>query len=188
MTLDLALRLPWPAMGSSDREAMCLLAREVAAGDPGALARLYDRCARDLHGLALWRTGSALEADDVVQDVFVRLASDPGRLAGTRDPRAYLLSMAHHAAVDRVRQHRPSPQSPLLTTDDPDPTRGLDAERAAAALTSLPPAQREAIYLHHFAGLGFREISAVTGVPTFTAASRYRLGIARLRRALGVRG
>ena len=64
----------------------------------------------------------------------------------------------------------------------------MDADRATAALSQLPTAQREAVYLHHFAGLAFREIGRVTGVPTFTAASRYRLGIARLRRALGAAG
>ena len=53
-------------------------------------------------------------------------------------------------------------------------------------INQLPPAQREAIYLRHFAGCSFAEIGRATGVPTFTAASRYRLGLQRLRRLVGV--
>ena len=53
-------------------------------------------------------------------------------------------------------------------------------------LKDLPPPQREALYLRHFAGLTFAQIGRVAGVPTFTAASRYRLGIRRLRRMMGI--
>ena len=59
--------------------------------------------------------------------------------------------------------------------------RVVDARAASALLSRLPAEQREVIYLHDFADLSFREIGRVVGVPLFTAASRYRLGIGRLR-------
>ena len=67
-----------------------------------------------------------------------------------------------------------------------DPGTAADAARASRLLLGLPPAQREAVYLRHFAGLSVAEVGDVTGVPTFTAASRYRLGIGRLRKLMGV--
>ena len=199
MTRDSSVLAPWPlfAMASprdlapATEEEIRSLADALARGDPSALGRLYDQCARELWGLALWRTGCWADADDVVPDVFVRLACSTGVLAASRDPRRYLLAMTHHAAADRTRRRRDAPlgdggELVVASSDERSPTRRLDARRAAAALALLPPTQRETIYLHHFAGLGFREIGKVTAVPTFTAASRYRLGIARLRRALGV--
>ena len=67
--------------------------------------------------------------------------------------------------------------------------RALDAVAAKnlpPGLRELPAPQREAIYLRHFAGCSFAEIGKATGVPTFTAASRYRLGMRRLRQLTGV--
>jgi RNA polymerase sigma-70 factor (ECF subfamily) len=58
----------------------------------------------------------------------------------------------------------------------------------ARALDGLVEAQREAIVLHLIEGFSFREIGHATGVSLFTAAARYRLGLARLRKNLGPRG
>lgn len=159
----------------------------LAAGDREPLAAIYDRFAAELHALALWRTGSREDADDVVQEVFVRLATTGTDLARVREPRTYLLAMAHRASVDRRRLRRNESIAEVDFVEAPpfEPERAADAERASDALAQIPTAQREAVWLHHFAGLAFREIGKVTGVPTFTAASRYRLGIAKLRDLLG---
>jgi RNA polymerase sigma-70 factor (ECF subfamily) len=160
----------------------------LAAGNLDALDGIYDACAADLFGLALWRTGSREDAADVLQEVFVRLARRSSKLRGVRNPRAYLLAMAHSAAVDVLRERKSTvePDESVLEPVLPDPGTAADAARASRLLRGLPPAQREAVYLRHFAGMSFAEIGNVTGVPTFTAASRYRLGIGRLRNLMGV--
>ena len=159
----------------------------VARGDIDALGPLYDAVASEIFAAALWRTGSRADAADVVQDVFVKIAASPGLLRGVRHARRYLLTMAHRSAIDRGRRAKPevSIDDALIVPVLGDAERSLDAARVTQALRSLPDAQREAIYLHHFAGCSFREVAKITGVPTFTAASRYRLGIARLRAMLG---
>jgi len=161
----------------------------VAAGDLDALAGVYDLIAGNLFGAALWRTGSREDAADVVQEVFVRLARAGRTLSKVRRPRAYLLTMTHRAAVDLLRQRcRTQPvDDALLEPVAPDHEAHADAARLSALVRALPAAQREAVYLRHFAGLSFAEIGAATGVPTFTAASRCRLGLARLRKMLGVK-
>ena len=171
----------------SMEEALVVLFERLASGDVDALGEIYDRWAREIHALAIWRTGGSAEAADVVQEVFVRLATTRARLATVRDPRRYLLAMAHRAAVDRKRMWRrmqPLGQPALLKAASLEPDRQFDAERASRLLLGLPPRQREVIYLHHFSDLSFREIGKVTGVPTFTAASRYRLGMRRLRKLM----
>ena len=159
----------------------------VRSGDLEALDTVWNLVARDLYNLALWRTGSAEDAEDALQDMFVRLARRPLRHDRIRDLRSYLLRMVHNAAVDSARR-REAPvtdDTPELITIDAVDER-IDGRRASALLLRLPPAQREVVFLRHFAGLSFREIAGVCRIPTFTAASRHRLAIARLRGLLGV--
>jgi RNA polymerase sigma-70 factor (ECF subfamily) len=162
---------------------------DLAAGSGSALGRLYDLAASDLYGLALWRTGSADDAADVVHDVFVRLAEQGERLARVKNPKAWLLTVAHRAAVDVTRRRKrrragPLEDCPLLTAAAVDGDRAVDALRASRLLASLPAGQRDAIFLRHFAECSFAEIGAIVGVPKFTAASRYRSGIAKLRKLM----
>lgn len=162
---------------------------DLAAGRPEALAVIWEQCGAAAFSLALWRTGSRDEAADVVQDVFVKLAQTRVELGRVGNPRSYVLAMTHRAAVDRLRRRRPSIEivEALIEAVSPDPGRAIDAGRASRALAGLPAEQREAVFLRHFEELSFAEIARVTGVPTFTAASRVRLGIVRLRRILGVK-
>lgn len=161
----------------------------IAAGDGGGLEVVWAEIADDLYGLALWRTGSVEDAEDAVQEAFVRLARARERLARVRRPRAWLLAVAHRSAVDVVRRRRSTTplddlDTMLVAADDPE--RAAEAGQASRELAMLPPEQREAVYLREMLGLTFREIGVACGVATFTAASRCRLGLARLRRALGV--
>lgn len=172
-----------------EREAWRRLFAEIADGRADALAQLYDLAAGRVYGLAAWRLGSVEDAADVAQDVFVRVAQSADRLRDVVDPRAWLLSVAHRLAVDHVRRRARREaasldERPFLEPPTGDPVRHLEARAATAALARLPGRERAAIYLRHFADCTFAEIGRITGVPTFTAASRYRLGMKRLRRFL----
>jgi len=162
--------------------------RALASGDASALGRIWALCADDLYGLALWRTGCSADAEDAVQDVFVRIARSPGVVALARDPKAYLLTMVRRSAVDLFRRRREvrGVTAPNLLVASNDPGRAADAVRASGLAAQLPPALREVVYLKHFGELTFVQIARVTGVPTFTAASRYRLALGRLRKQMGV--
>jgi RNA polymerase sigma-70 factor (ECF subfamily) len=187
---------PYPAATESDEASSGTdrrwrrLFSDLAAGRTAALDELYDASAARLYGLALWRTGSEEDAADVVQDVFVKVAEQGPKLAGVRNPKAWLLTVTRRAAVDVTRRRRRRPTEnlqacQLLTAADQDLDRRADASKVSASLIELPPAQRLVIYLRHFADCTFSEIGTILGVPTFTAASRYRLGVARLRKLLG---
>ena len=178
--------------GARDPEALRRRFDELAGGRAEALEGIYRAYSDELYGLALWRTGSNTDAADIVQEVFLRLARARDRLAGVRDPLSYLRRIAHRAAIDLHRQRSRRPEHPLtecalVEAAEPMHEQRIDAGRASGLLHRLTPQHREAIYLRHYAGCSFAEIGRATGVPTFTAASRYRLGINRLRRLLGVK-
>lgn len=163
----------------------------IADGRLTALDELYELAATDVYRLALWRTGSREDAEDVVQDVFVRVAEQGVRLARVRHPRRWLLTITHRRAIDLVRQRRrrraePIEEAPLLQAPPDDPDRGIEAGALSRLIARLSDTQREVLLLRHFADCTYADIGRITGVPTFTAASRHRLAIARLRRLLEV--
>ena len=96
--------------------------------------------------------------------------------------------MAHNAAIKIARRRLVAVQveDVVLEPVVSDPGVKVDAARAASIIRRLSPRQCEAVFLRHFVGLTFAQIGDVTGVPTFTAASRYRLGMGRLRKLMGV--
>ncbi|MHC4410218.1 MAG: RNA polymerase sigma factor [Planctomycetota bacterium] len=170
----------------ADRDCLGRLAR----GDADALDELYRRHSTTAWRHALWVTGSPADADDVLQTVFVRLAGGGVDLLSVRSLRAYLGSMVRHEAL---RVSRRAAEGPAETGIDPDallgdaPSGELAAERTllAARIAELPADQREALVLRVYGGFTFREIGRAAGVSTFTAASRFRLALGRLRKALG---
>ena len=161
----------------------------LAEGRLAALDVLYDLASADVFRLALWRTGSREDAEDVVQDVFVRVAEQGPRLASVRHPKRWLLTVAHRRAVDLCRgrsrrQADPLDDVPYLEAMSSDPDRVIDARAVSRLIGTLPAKQREVLMLRHFADCSFAEIGRITGAPSFTAASRYRLAVARLRHRL----
>ena len=179
------------AQREASDERWVRLFEDLSGGDPSALEALYDLAARRLFGLALWRTGSVEDAGDVVQEVFLRVARSHRRLDRVTNPESWLLGVAHHVAVDLIRRRKRDAVEPLdealfLAVPENDEDRAIDARRASRFLSRLPPVQRTAIYLKHFAGCTFSAIARMTGVPAFTAASRYRLGLEKLRRLMEV--
>lgn len=174
---------------SRSRSTWRSLFDDLAEGRTSALEALFDLAVPELYGLALWRTSSAEDAADVVQDVFVRVMEQGRRLAGVKNPKAWLLTVTHRAAVDITRRRRrrraePLEECPFLTVDDDDSERMLDAARASVLLAGLPEMHRDVIYLRHFAECTFAEIGEIVRIPKFTAASRYRNGIKKLRKLM----
>lgn len=156
------------------------------------MERLYDDHAQALFTFLLNFTRNEHDTRDLLQDIFVKLACHPGRLDPARDERAFLIRMAHNAAVDLMRrrglrertreQFEAEPIAPL-TADG-----GTDAREFRAALDvalgHLPPDQRAVVHLRLWEGLTFDQIAKVLAVPLHTAASRYRYGLDKLRARL----
>jgi RNA polymerase sigma-70 factor (ECF subfamily) len=161
----------------------------MAGGDRGAFGELYDTHANALFGHALALTRRREDAEDLVQEAFVKLAGLGVALLGIRGPGAYLHRMVRMAFVDRERHRAVVTAAADSWIGEPCGVSqgGLtEPDRMAleAALGTLPLEQHEVVLLHVVEGLTFREVAARTGAAMWTVASRYRLGIKRLRAVL----
>jgi len=159
---------------------------ELAAAKPEALAELYDRHAAPLFRHALTLCGRRAEAEDLVQATFLKLATTTADLRRVTAPAGYLHRMLHSTWIDVHRRtvvgDRVAEQIGVQTSE---PVAAIEESiDLTRALERLAAPQREVIGLHLVEGFSFREIGRVTGVSLFTAAARYRLGIARLRKEL----
>lgn len=150
------------------------------------LEELVDRYRLPLFRFAFFRLGSRMDAEDVVQDAFLKWVSAPGRKVG--NPQAYLFRMVANACSDRLRR-RP----PLVPLDDRKPLPDESADESEAheetrrietLLDKLPPEQAEAIRLHTYASLRFTEIAEVLRCPASTVKSRFGGGIEKLKKLL----
>lgn len=170
-----------------DSDHLQLLFERLDSGDFKALETIYDCYARQIYGLALWRTRSTSDAADVVQEVFVRLAGRVGKLKNVKSPYAYLLQIAHRLSSDLFRKNQKIAYGPenLIEPISNESKGQLFASQLNEFLLQLPAKQRDVLYLQYFVGLSLREMAGVLGVPLFTVASRSRLGLKKLKQRFG---
>src|SRR4051794_21602395 len=172
--------------------------RAMDLSDPVTFARMYDDHAPAVYGAALRVLGNPAAAQDVAQDVFLRLWRRPSAFDPRRgDLGAYLRLMARSRALDLWRTAQAGGRATdrlkiaagrdeARPEEQPAPSAERDEEgrTVRAAPPALPQAQREAGVLADWGGLTAGEIAARSGVPVGTAKSRVRLGLQRMRAEL----
>jgi|SRR6185437_262629 len=163
-----------------------------------ALAEVYRRHGAAVYALAGRVLGDPAEAEDVTQEVFLRLWDQPDRFDPDRgNLRSYLLAQSHSRAVDLIRSRsarsRREQQDARSTA-----TAGYDlerevwdlalAEQVTRAVAGLPDDERQAIQLAYFGGHTYREVADLLRQPEGTVKSRIRLGLRRMRHVLADAG
>lgn len=156
------------------------------------LERLYDEHAQALFAYLLHFTRDLEDTRDVLQEVFSKLARQPDLVRPAVDERAFLIRLAHNAAIDLMRrrgartkyheQFGAEVRSPFAPSADPDEQAFRD--ELAAALAELPPEQRAVVHLKLWERLTFEQIADTLEVPLNTVASRYRYALDKLRTRL----
>jgi RNA polymerase sigma-70 factor (ECF subfamily) len=168
---------------------------QVARGDEVAFRALYDRAAGQVLGTVRRILRDPAQSEEVMQEVLLEV----WRTAARFDPEAgsaaaWIMTLAHRRAVDRVRSERSAAQRELraaVRTVDYDQVTeavetNLDHERVRRCLTTLTDLQREAVTLAYYHGYTYSEVAELLGVAVGTVKTRMRDGLIRLRDCLGV--
>jgi RNA polymerase sigma-70 factor (ECF subfamily) len=175
------------------------LLERIRDRDAAALDVLYGRYSAPVNSLVWKVLQNAEEAEDVTLDVFWQIWRQADRYDASRGaPPAWIFTVARSRAIDRLRaRHRREDRTvsfddpavkldPLDEEASPDQVASFRQTRDAVrqALSSLSPAQREAVELAFFRGLTHVEIAAKLKQPLGTVKTRIRQGLIRLRKLL----
>ena len=176
------------------------LIRLIVRARPEALSELYDRYARLVFSLALHTLGDSGSAEEVTQDVFLRIwqkAESYQESAGKVS--TWMTSIARNRAIDVLRKRSARPEGHLIDTEDPlsrlplspdgldledSAHQSIEIEKVQEAMGNLPPEQRQALLMAYFYGYSHSQIAEKTGEPLGTVKTRIRTGMQKLREML----
>jgi RNA polymerase sigma-70 factor (ECF subfamily) len=177
------------------------LVTSIARYSEVALAEVYRRHGGAVYGLARRVLSNPTEAEDVTQEVFLRLWNQPDRFDATRGSlRSFLLAQSHARAVDairslnsrRAREAKDSFRTATAAYDMQHEVWDLAlADQVATALGGLPDEERRVIEMAYYEGHTYVEVAELLGQPEGTVKSRIRNGMRRMRASLveaGVQG
>ena len=170
------------------------LASALSSGDETAFRMLADRYLSKVYAYCARVTGDGADAEDLSQDVFLRLWRNASQWDEERLPfEAWLMVLARHRCIDYLRRKQRRPRAEAIDEDLPDeradPGRETHekevAQRVQDALMKLPFNQRSAIVLRYYQGYSNEETAAILDVTVYALESLLKRGKANLRRALG---
>ncbi len=174
------------------------LMHQVTLEDKGALETIYARYGSSVYSLAMYMLKQEALAEEATQDIFLNIWLKASSYKTDRgEPRAWIMSVAHHKIVDVIRARRRT-----LTATDPDgyetlellPSaqisteeeveRKIERERILKAVATLPPPQRQVIMMAYFEGYTQSEMAKILKQPLGTVKTRVRLAMQKLRLVL----
>lgn len=172
---------------------LSLVAQRVRAGDRAAFRSLVEHTAGDLFRLAARLLGNGADADEVLQDAYLKAyrALSDGQFDGRSAVRTWLYRVVTNTALDALRRRavRPAGDDRELEAARVDPGEGAEAHLALSELgrwlDELPPDQRAALVLCSVQGLTSAEAAAVLGVSEGAVEQRLVRARAALRRRRG---
>ncbi len=188
----------WPCAAGAEGErveADELLVR-VAGGDQQAFEELYGLVSGPVFGLVRRIVRDPAQSEEVAQEVLLELwrsapRFDPGRGSAL----AWILTLAHRRAVDRVRSARAASERelregrrahhPAFDQVAEEVEAGLEREWVRRCLDRLTSLQRQSVTLAYYDGYTYREVAERLSLPLGTVKTRMRDGLTRLRQCLG---
>lgn len=173
------------------------LLRRIADSDQAAFAELYDATSARLYGMVLRVLRNPGYSEETTQEVYLQIWRDASRYEpGRGSPLAWMMTLAHRRAVDRVRSEQSganrealygsSTYSPAHDQVYESVLQQSEADAVLGCLGSLTNTQHESVQLAYYQGLTYQQVADRLGVGLPTVKSRIREGLIKLKRCLGV--
>ena len=160
----------------------------IASGDQAAFQLLYKQAKGSIYAYALSLLRNKDEAEDVMQDTFLKIRSAAHLYRSQGKPMAWMITIARNICMMRFRQKK---YTPFTLVENEDGDGGLDRISDAedrmvlkAAFRVLAEDELQIIMLHAVSGMKHREIGEILGMPLSTVLSKYRRGLKKLRQEL----
>jgi RNA polymerase sigma-70 factor (ECF subfamily) len=155
-------------------------------------AKLYQEHRVALYAFAFRVLNHREDAEDVIHDLFMKLGQNPELLDHVEKPREYLLTTLHHIMCNflqskksrRDREERYCEWIKMTADPTNDEATTAALQKANLAIETLPPDQREVIFLHIFEGYSFAKIAQVLGISQNTVSSRFRYALDKIHNRL----
>ncbi|WP_310425630.1 sigma-70 family RNA polymerase sigma factor [Chamaesiphon sp. VAR_48_metabat_135_sub] len=175
-------------------EAANLLTK-IAEGDRTALSQLYDRYSRMIYAIAWKSLNSVEDCEEVVLDVFAQIWKIADRFDSDKGSvEQWIFTLARSRILDRLRKFQrlnkiheaiSTGKEIEFPTASVDPIEAVEIlerrQQVLAALSRIPPEQRQVIEMAYYQGLTHTEIAAATGLSLGTVKTRLRLGLSKLK-------
>nr|WP_240926587.1 sigma-70 family RNA polymerase sigma factor [Rhodococcus kroppenstedtii]NIL79228.1 hypothetical protein [Rhodococcus kroppenstedtii] len=187
------------ARRAAEADELRSLLSATATGDQAAFGRLYDLTSSRVYGMVLRVLRDPGFSEETTQEVFLQIWRSADRYDPAQgSPLAWMMTLAHRRAVDRVRSeqsgtdrealygskaHNPAHDEVLESV-----TQTLESEAVVRCLASLTETQRESVRMAYYNGWTYREVAERLGVAVPTVKSRIRDGLIKLQKCLGVDG
>ena len=171
------------------------LMHRVTLEDKGALEAIYTRYGPSVYSLDMYMLKQEALAEEATQDIFLNIWLKASSYRTDRgEPRAWIMSVAHHKIVDVIRSRRRTlaatdpdgyetlellPSAQISTEEEVE--RKIERERILKAVATLPPPQRQVIMMAYFEGYTQSEMSELLKQPLGTVKTRVRLAMQKLR-------
>lgn len=171
-------------MDTQNQETMIRTA--LRSEDPRGIDLVWESFGNQLLAYLCNLIGSRHDAEDVLQEVFIKIAKNRITIAKADHLQSYLYRMSHNEAMSWIKKRNKSRHEELqethwLSAEEANPIPMNQIHEAEAALLKLPEEQRTIILMKTAQKISFREISQVMKISENTTASRYRYGIEKLR-------
>ncbi len=160
--------------------------KDISGGDPKALGKLYKQTSSAIYGFALSIVKNTQDAEDILQEVYVKIFTAAHTYQSKGKPMAWMLTITRNLALMRIREQK---EAILMPTEDihsayhPAVT---DEDRMVleAMLSNLKDEERQIVILHSITGLKHHEIATLMEMPLPTVLSKYHRALKKLRKII----
>ena len=159
---------------------------EIARGSKAAFKELYELTSGSVYGFALSILKNSHDAEDAMQDVYIKIFNSADTYQANGKPMAWILTIVRNLCYNRLRDaknHEDIADHAHMLSDT-NHENSVNAMILEEIMTVLDDDERQIVVLHSVSGMKHREIAEIVGMPVSTVLSKYRRSLKKLRNAL----